>query len=59
MTLFLWTMTIVGLLEIPLAFHCLVTGKIPVRTAKSVTLNMCFMGSVGLWAFWLLARGGQ
>jgi len=57
MTLFLWVVAIFGLLEIPTAFYFLMKGTIPPRTVTTVTQNLVFMGGLGLWAFFLLARG--
>lgn len=57
MNAFLWTMTILGLIEVGSSMAYLITGKVPERTAPGVAINCICWAAVAYWAISLI--GGQ
>lgn len=53
MTVFLWVMAGLGFWEFIGSAYYVGTGKIPVRTPKSMVVNGVFMLALGAWSFWL------
>ncbi len=54
---FLWTMVVLGVLEMAGTAYYGAIGKVPVRTAKSMAWNGALMFCLGMWAFWIVSRG--
>ena len=57
MNAFLWTMTILGLIEVGGAMAYLMTGRIPERTKAGTVGNLIFWAAVAYWSISLI--GGQ
>lgn len=56
MIAFLWTITILGVLEMAGTLWVVLDGKVPERTPGGVAINAVAMFSLAMWAFWLLAH---
>lgn len=54
MSAFLWTMVALGFLEVIYTAYCGLSGKVPVRTPKSMAWNSVLMLGLALWALVLL-----
>lgn len=54
MNAFLWTMAILGLIEVGGSIAYLITGKVPERTKTGVAINCVFWSGVAYWAISLI-----
>lgn len=56
MNAFLWTIVVIGVLELVVTLQHAMQGEVPERTPSGMAWNGALMFALAMWAFWLLVR---